>query len=265
MALVKSTAIVLRTHMLGETSKVVVCYTRDHGKVRLVAKGARKGGGKFGAALEPFTVSGVVFYLRPGRGLSLLSQAEIVRDFPAIRRDVVRQSYAGAVVELLDLLVADQSPDPALFDLAERTLGVVADVSPEGLDPVLWRFELRLASALGYAPELSACVSCGRPADDAAWFSPIQGGVVCRRCGAGGGRGSVGGKALDVLRRLARTEEEVTDLADVDRDEIAEALTGFLATHSERPIRLKSMQFLAQVRRLEGSRGEPGREDEQAT
>jgi DNA repair protein RecO len=152
MALVKSTGIVLRTYMLGETSKVVVCYTRDHGKVRLVAKGARKGGGRFGAALEPFTVSGVVFYLRPGRGLSLLSQAEIVRDFPAIRRDVVRQSYAGAVVELLDLLVADQSPDPALFDLAEHVLQVVAEVSPGGLDPALWRFELRLASRPSFRP-----------------------------------------------------------------------------------------------------------------
>jgi DNA repair protein RecO (recombination protein O) len=265
MALVKSTAIVLRTYMLGETSKVVVCYTHDHGKVRLVAKGARKGGGRFGAALEPFTVSGVVFYLRPGRGLSLLSQAEIVREFPAIRRDVVRQSYAGAAVELLDLLVADQSPDPVLFDLAEHTLEVVDEVSPDGLDATLWRFELRLASALGYAPELSACVSCGTPAADAAWFSPMLGGVVCGRCGAERQPGSVGRGAIDVLRRLALTEESVTDLGDVDRDEIGRALTDFLATHAERPIRLKSMQFLAQLRRLERSRGEPGRDDEQGT
>jgi len=265
MALVKSTAIVLRTHMLGETSKVVVCYTRDHGKVRLVAKGARKGGGRFGAALEPFTVSGVVFYLRPGRGLSLVSQAEIVRDFPAIRRDVIRQSYAGAVVEFLDLLLADQSPDPALFDLAEHTLEAMAEISPERLDPALWRFELRLAAALGYAPELATCVSCGRPAGDGASFSPWLGGVVCARCGAGGGRGSVGDKVIDILRRLARTDEEVTDLDDVDRDEVGEALTSLLATHSERPIKLKSMRFLAQVRRLERSRGEPGRDDEQAT
>jgi DNA repair protein RecO (recombination protein O) len=265
MALVKSTGIVLRTHMLGETSKVVVCYTRDHGKVRLVAKGARKGGGKFGAALEPFTVSGVVFYLRPGHGLSLLSQAEIVRDFPAIRRDVVRQSYAGAVIELMDALVADQSPDPALFDLGVQALEVIDEVSPERLDPALWRFELRLASVLGYAPELSACVSCGRPAGEGVWFSPMLGGVVCGRCGAGRGPGSVGGKAIDVLRRLAVSEEEVSDLDGVDRDEVGRALVDFLATHAERPITLKSMRFLSQVRRLERSRGEPGLDDEQST
>lgn len=265
MALVKSRAIVLRTYVLGETSKVVVCYTRDHGKVRLVAKGARKGGGKFGAALEPFTVSGVVFYLRPERGLSLVSEADIVRDHPAIRRDVIRQSYAGAVVELVDLLVAEHTPDPALYDLVERTLEVMARSPDEGLDPALWRFEIRLASALGYAPELESCVSCGRPAGDGASFSPGLGGTVCGRCGAGGGRGWVGGGVIDVLRRLARTEDEITDVGDVDRDEVGKVLTELLATHAERRITLKSMRFLAQVRRLERSRGEPGRDDEQAT
>jgi DNA repair protein RecO (recombination protein O) len=264
MAPVKSAGIVLRTYMLGETSKVVVCYTRDHGKVRLVAKGARKGGGRFGAALEPFTVSGVVFYLREGRGLSLLSQAEIVRDFPAIRRDLVRQAYAGAVVELLDLLVAEQSPDASLFDLAARTLEVVAEASPESLDPALWRFELRLASALGYGPELDTCTSCGRFAGGGPTFSSRLGGVVCARCGAGGGGGAVGPEAIDVLRRLARTEEDVTDLEGIDRDEVGEVLTSFLATHAERPIRLKSMRFLTQVRRLERARGEPGPEDEES-
>jgi DNA repair protein RecO (recombination protein O) len=263
MALVKSEGIVIRTYMLGETSKVVVCYTRDHGKVRLVAKGARKGGGRFGAALEPFTVSGVVFYLREGRGLSLLSQAEIVRDFPAIRRDLVRQAYAGAVVELLDLLVAEQSPDRALFDLTVRTLGVMAAASPESLDPALWRFELRLASALGYAPELHTCVSCGHSASEEASFSARQGGVVCGRCAAEAGGTVVGPDAVAVLRRLSETEEDVTGLEGVDRDEVGEALTGFLAIHAERSIKLKSMRFLAQVRRLEGARGEPGPEDEE--
>jgi DNA repair protein RecO (recombination protein O) len=265
MALVKSEGIVLRTYMLGETSKVVVCYTRDYGKVRLVAKGARKGGGKFGAALEPFTVSGVVFYLRERRGLSLLSQAEIVRDFPAIRRDLVRQAYAGAVVELLDLLVTEQSPDRALFDLTVRTLEDMAAASPESLDPALWRFELRMASALGYAPELDACVSCGRPLAADARFSVRHGGVVCGLCGAGAEEGSVGGEGVAVLRRLLRTDEDVTDLGGVDRDGVGQALTGFLATHADRPIRLKSMRFLAQVRRLEGARGEPGPEDEETT
>lgn len=263
MALVKSEGIVLRTYTLGETSKVVVCYTRDYGKVRLVAKGARKGGGRFGAALEPFTVSGVVFYLRERRGLSLLSQAEIVRGFPAIRRDLVRQAYAGAVVELLDLLVAEQSPDRALFDLTVTTLEVMAATSRDALDPALWRFELRLASALGYAPELRTCVSCGRSATEEASFSVRQGGIVCGRCAADAGGAGVGADAVAVLRRLAETDEDVTGLEGVDRDGVGEALTGFLAVHAERPIRLKSMRFLAQVRRLEGARGEPGSEDEE--
>ena len=88
MALVKSRGLVLKVHPLGETSKVVVCYTRDHGKVRLLAKGGRKGGSRLGASLEPFVVSGVVFYMRQGRELSLVSQADIESGFPGLRRDV---------------------------------------------------------------------------------------------------------------------------------------------------------------------------------
>lgn len=265
MALVKSRAIALRNYRLGETSKVVVCYTREHGKVRLVAKGARKGGGRFGAALEPFVVSGVVFYLRPGRELSLLSQAAIERSFPEIRRDVVRQSYAGAVIELVDLLVTGESPDPALFDLVERTLEEVAGVPSEGLDPALWRFELRLAAALGYAPRLESCAGCGGAVGDGSSFSPELGGLVCARCGGGAERGSAGGKAARVLRKLAETEGVVGDLDDVERDGISELLTDFLGTHAGHPIRLKSMRFLAQVRRVERSRTEPGRNDDEDT
>jgi DNA repair protein RecO (recombination protein O) len=261
MAPVKSTGVVLRTHMLGETSRVVVCYTRDHGKVRLVAKGARKGGGRFGAALEPFTVSGVVFYLRPGRGLSLVSDAEIVRDFPAVRRDVVRQAYAGAVVELIDLLVAEQAPDPAIFDLIEETLGAVEEAPAGALDPALWRFELGLAAALGYAPELASCVSCGRPAGEGASFSPRLGGAVCGRCGAGAGRGAARGRAVGVLRALAGADGGTPAIDGVDRDELGEALIDFLAAHADRQIRLKSMRFLADVRRLERSRDEKERDD----
>jgi len=265
MALVKSRAIVLRNYRLGETSKVVVCYTREHGKVRLVAKGARKGGGRFGAALEPFVVSGVVFYLRPGRELSLLSEAVIERGFPELRRDVVRQSYAGAVIELVDLLVTGESPDPPLFDLVERTLEETACVPPDALDPALWRFELRLAAALGYAPRLEACAGCGGPVGNGTSFSPELGGLVCTRCGGVRERGSAGGKAARVLATLAKTEDHVGELDDVERDEIGELLTEFLGTHAGRPIKLRSMQFLAQVRRVERSRTEPGRNDDEDT
>jgi DNA repair protein RecO (recombination protein O) len=210
MALVKSRAISLRTYRLGETSKVVVCYTRDYGKVKLVAKGARKGGGRLGAALEPMVVSGVVFYLKQTRDLNLVSQAEIERQWPELRRDVVRMAYAGAALELTDALVSGREPDPALFDQLESMLEKAATVPESLLDVALWTFELSLAAALGYSPELANLpdVSDG-------------------------------------------------DIPTVVRDEIGEALKGFLEEHAGHELKLRSLEFLAQVRRTGHRPDEP--------
>ncbi len=290
MALVTSRAIMLRNHRLGETSSVVVCYTRDHGKVRLVAKGVRKGGSRFGAALEPLTVSGVVFYLREGRDLSLLSQASIERDFPELRRDVVRMAMAGAVVELLERTLPDHEPDTRLYALSERAIEVMATAPAEALDPVLWRFMLELAARLGYRPELARCVICGSDPDSAAqrrtgkesredrsgdprgdarcdgtapgrpWagFSPELGGLVCPRCARREEAPPLlpEGHDAGLLADLAfRGVDAVAGrrITPAVRDDITCALGQFLERHAGRSMRLRSLDFLAQVRRLEDS------------
>ena len=283
MALVKSRAISLKSYWLGETSKVVVCYTRDYGKVRLVAKGARKGGGRLGAALEPMHVSGVVFYLRQGRDLSLVSQAEIERQWSELRRDVVRMAYAGAALELTDALVSEREPDPGLFDLLERTLDRVAGAPPSLLDVVLWSFELSLAAALGYAPELVCCVACGGPLDGCVSFAARRGGVVCGNCLAeepgarplsdsaarllasmsssiGAARPeSGGGAAGPSTGTAAALMAPDDDISVAVRDEVSETLMGFLEEHAGRELRLKSLGFLAQIRRT----GQPSEQSEQ--
>ena len=282
MALVKSRAISLKSYWLGETSKVVVCYTRDYGKVRLVAKGARKGGGRLGAALEPMHVSGVVFYLRQGRDLSLVSQAEIERQWPELRRDVVRMAYAGAVLELTDALVSEREPDPGLFDLLESTLDRIAGAQASLLDVVLWSFELSLAAALGYAPELVRCVVCGGRLDGRVSFAARRGGAVCGNCLAEEpGARPLSDSAARLLASMspstAATRPEsagaagpststTADLMAPDgdipvavRDEVSETLMGFLEEHAGRELRLKSLGFLAQIKRA----GQPSEQTEQ--
>jgi DNA repair protein RecO (recombination protein O) len=260
MAIVKSRAITLKSYRLGETSKVVVCYTRNFGKVRLVAKGARKGGGRFGAALEPMVVSGVVFYHRPGGELELLSQAEVERQWPVLRRDVVRMAYAGAVLELTDALVSEAERDERLFDTIEGALEAVAAAETAALDPVLWSYEISLSRALGYGPEIEQCVSCGKEVLDEASFSPTLGGLLCAGCaGRTPSARGLSGEARAVVARLplglGEGADSVSDVSDLPamstavRDEIGEVLISFLSEHAGRELRLKSLGFLAQVRR----------------
>lgn len=265
MAPVESRAVVLRSYKLGETSKLVVCYTQEFGKVRLVAKGGRKGGGRLGAALEPLMVSKVLFYLKEGRSLSLLSGAEIEREFPSMRRDVVRMAYGSAVVELVDRTIHEREKDTGLFDHIERSLAEMDQVSEDELDDALWRFELNLAAALGYGPELSACVQCGSADNRLAGFSPTLGGLVCARCGASGsGIALTTVSVAEVLRLVAvdarsgSTSGVGVRLTRAERDDVTRALHGFLEEQGGHRLRIKSMDFLAQIRRIESAGTETG-------
>jgi len=250
---VKSRAIVLRRYALGETSRVVVCYTRDHGKVRFAAKGARKGGGRVGAALDPFVVSGVIFYLRDPRVLSLVSQAEPEREFRDLRRDVTRQAHAAVALELVDRLVADGAPDPELFDDVCRTLSALDDAPEEELGPLLWAFELTLAERLGYSPELDRCCVCGGPAGSAG-FSVEAGGVVCEGCGREAS--DFGPDVVEFLRALRSGGVVQRPASSRLADEVGRAIRGLLERHSGLELKLRSqavLNSLARASRAQGS------------
>jgi DNA repair protein RecO (recombination protein O) len=252
MAILKSRALVLRSHRLGETSKVVVCYTEAYGKVRLVAKGGRKGGSRLGAALEPFVVSGVVFYLKAGRDLSIVSQAEVERDFSGLRRDVVRMAYGAAVLELVDQVVSGQEPDPGLFAVIVETLEELESADRASLDLSLVRFGFRMAGALGYEAAFTSCVLCAGTPGSAALFAPRLGGLVCEACLSRHPEVEVARRqATAVLAEAAAGKPSASVVGAVLADELWGALRAFLVEHTGRSIRLRSLDVLAQLRRAE--------------
>ena len=146
----------------------------------------------------------------------------------------------------------------------------MAEIPETSLDPALWHFEILLAHALGYTPELSRCVVCGKEPSAGMSFAPSGGGMVCAGCAAsepGAARMSEGAAAA--LTSLptwsertdeapeSRPEPELAgDLTPYVRDEIGEMLVRFLGEHAGRELRLKSLDFLAQIRRAELASGE---------
>src|SRR5439155_321448 len=108
--------IVLKRHALGDTSRIVVAYTREHGLIKLVAKGARQSPSRFGFALEPLSRSRFGFYFKPDRDLHLLSQAETID--PAGSRRVVRERGSRL--------------DPALRRRAGRALAALVSAGAGG-------------------------------------------------------------------------------------------------------------------------------------
>lgn len=237
----------LKTYALGETSRIVVAYTREHGLVKMVAKGARKSPSRFGVALEPLSRSRFVLYLKPDRDLQLLSQGDTLRAWGSEMADLARLAHAQAAVELIDRLVWGEEPHEALFDLLLEALELVAQAPLASLPAVTLAFQLQVASLLGYRPRLDACVTCGGTISARRAFSPARGGMLCDRCLATeAGAILLSADALaGFTLLLSRPVAEAGEYLEVKRaGEIHKVVESFLRHHFQRFEGLRSLEIL---------------------
>jgi DNA repair protein RecO (recombination protein O) len=260
MGLETCEGIVIRTYPLGDTSRIVVTYTREHGLLRFVAKGARKTPSRFGFALEPLSRSRFVAYVKPGRDLHLLSQAEAVAPLGSQLGDLERLAHAQAALELVDRLVWGEEPHPELYDLLSAALEAVSRVPLAALPAVLVAFELQTASLLGYRPRLDACAQCGEALSPRRLFSPARGGMLCDRCAAG--EPGVVTLSADALASLAllltRPVGEAGDFLEARRaGELVRAVEQFLRHHFQRFQGLNALGLLRAARELPPSEKTP--------
>ena len=114
--------LVIRGYRMSQSSKVVVLYTNEHGKLHLVAKGARRPKSKFGASLEPITWGSYVIYWRENRDLQTLSEGDILHPFWGMKQSYARTAYASAVCELLDHMTVDEDRNPLLCSVVLDSL-----------------------------------------------------------------------------------------------------------------------------------------------
>jgi DNA repair protein RecO (recombination protein O) len=189
-------AVVLRTYKSGEADRVVVLYTRGSGKVRVLAKGARKTTSRLGGTLE--TLGHVHVDLVKTRGEFYVARHVTHRDpLSTLRGDYARISAGYAVVEAVDAMPADGLADAAIFDLLVRVLRTLDDASfAPALVPA--SFFLRLLALDGSEPVVDACVNCGREGPLVA-FDAQAGGTLCAACRQGA---SLSPEALSLLRRV---------------------------------------------------------------
>ncbi len=162
---------------------MLTLYTRERGKVRAIAKGARRIRSRKAGHLEPFTR--VTLQLAKGRDLLIVTQADTLDAYLPLGTDLVKTGYASYVVELLDRFTyEDESENYPIFVLLTEILNRIA-VEPDPWLAIRY-YEVRLLDFLGYRPHLFECANCGKkikPEDQ--YFSPSAGGVLCPTCGAG--------------------------------------------------------------------------------
>ena len=176
-------AVVLRHSDYGEADRTLTLYTRQLGKARAIAKGARKMASRKAGHIEPFTH--VKLQLARGRDVLIVTQAETVDAYLSLRDDLVLTSQASYMLELLDRFTyVDETENSSIFRLLTDSLSRLASNHDVWL--VLRYYEMRLLDYLGFRPQLFECTNCGREikAEDQ-FFSFSAGGVICPRCGRG--------------------------------------------------------------------------------
>jgi DNA repair protein RecO (recombination protein O) len=245
-------AVVIRHSDFGETDRLLTLYTRQHGKVRAVVKGARKLTSRKAGHLEPFTR--VTLQMSRGRDLPIVTQAETVEAYLPLRSDLVLTGQASYVLELLDRFTyPDEVGNPPLFRLLAETLGRLS----AGTEPwlAIRHYEMRLLDLVGFRPQLFQCAICGAeilPEDQ--YFSYAAGGVICPRSGQGvPNLRPVSEAALKYLRHFQRSsfaEAARARAAAGVQQEVETLMEGYFTYLLERE--LNSPGFLRRVRTKDG-------------
>ncbi|PYP82422.1 MAG: DNA repair protein RecO [Blastocatellia bacterium AA13] len=194
MAIHKTEAFVLRTYSLAEADKICVFLTKDSGKVRGVAHGAKKMKSRFGSSLEPLTEVALTFYHKEGRDLISISTCEILHSyFRSAARDVQTAAAFSYMSEMLFEFMPDRESNERVYRLVSAALQAI-EIEAD-LDSVLRYFETWLLRLAGFFPDSSECAVCGKPSESGETiFLTMDGSPRCLECS--GGRGMILSPAL---------------------------------------------------------------------
>ena len=239
-------ALVLHVKNYQTADKYVVCFTKNHGKLRFIAYGARYVKNVQGRLLQPFACLNIE--VQQGQKVDKLRSCELVRLPKSL--DMQQMAYGAVAAELTAVLTEDREPGGELYELLTATLAALTKRNPR---LVVLSFAIKLLGITGFAPQMAQCVGCGAPIPltDAAWFSPLQGGLLCSQC-----HGSYTGEGLEPCGQGTRRLWQWLEALDYesptpfsvrggDLMELERLLYKFIFFQTDKP--LNSLNFLSQM------------------
>jgi DNA repair protein RecO (recombination protein O) len=251
----RTEAIILRRSDFGEADRLLTLYSRELGKMKAIAKGARKPQSRKTGHVELFMRSN--FLIAKGRDLDIITQAEIVEAYAPLRADLVLSTYASYAVELLDRFTVEEDRHNGIYDLLADTLSRLAGTADLRL--VARYYELHLLSFTGFRPRLFQCVSCAAPiVEQDQFFSLELGGLLCPECRqADVGALPISAAAVKVLRYLQTRSWDAVQQLQLRAalwQELEQLMLAYIVHTLER--NLKSVDFLYRLRREAATYGD---------
>jgi len=182
MAAEKGEGLILRVTDFSETSRVVVLFTKEFGKISALAKGGRRLKGPFESSLDLLATCQIVFLRKHTSGLDLLTEAKLIERFHPFERDLTCLYSGYYVAELILGLTEDYDPHPEIYAAARQALSKFGATETTRLG--LLRFELVMLREIGQLPDFESCIACGARLTEGRTFGfwVSQGGLICTDC-----------------------------------------------------------------------------------
>ncbi|MBF7096852.1 DNA repair protein RecO [Alkalibacter mobilis] len=244
MAMDKAAGLVIKSMNYGENDKIITLFTKEHGKITAMVKGARNPKSAFMGATQLFCYSNFVYYT--GRSFAYLNQAEIVESFHKLRNDLGKLSKAAYFVEAIDLSFENYESDYQVLRMALNLLYFLNSNSLKDDNIVLLAFQLKFLSALGFGLNFSECGICGKPSD-LSGLMPSEGVFLCKDCLKTNGASYIlNREEISYLENIHRSSLKALICMDKIPQRwlyISDILNKILESHVGR--RIKSFEFIA--------------------
>lgn len=245
---IRTEAVILRRIDFGETDFLVTLYTPRHGKLKAIAKGARKSLGRLTGHVELYAQTEMM--LSRGRELHIITQSETKTSHIPFQENLELGVYASHFVELVDQFAYEGEENLPAYKLLVNSLNWLVEPTID-LRLVARYYEYQILRVMGFEPSVLQCAIGGEDlkAEDQ-FFSPVDGGVVCD--GHTGGRDfiKISLPVFKILRHFSRSSWQVVKpfkLTDQHEQELERILHGYLIFLLEK--RLQSAGFLKRLKR----------------
>lgn len=247
----KTTGFVLRTLNYSESDLIVTFYSHDFGKLKGIAKGAKKSKKRFVNVFEPFSLTDIIFTRKSRDMLAFIEACDIINHYHDIRQDMEKTLIASYFIELTDHFSPEGKKNEKVFELLQDFLIMLA--REKASDAVVRFFEMRLLKLAGFEPAIDRCIVCKTPVTNGNtyYFHAGEGGIQCGACAkvqryeqpisAGTVRTLLLGKDMDI------DKIKLVTLTDSLAKESRSILIGFISHVLGKEV--KSLKVLEQVRK----------------